>query len=379
MTWAWGGATQTYRKGGTPMYTAVRRAFVVLIAAVFSSSVFGDYVANRIDYVDPGNGTVANFTQLWAINNRGNALGFGSFDSGVTGFSFVYDPATGNYLRLPQPPGFDGITSFAQAVGINDAGVMTGAPFEPTGIRSFTLKDGVFTFFSIPGWAEANARTIGNPTAAHSGGLVVGFVDDGVFETSESTNGFVYDPVTAAFATLNTPSLFTIAHGQNVLGQIVGNIIADGSSLAFGRWGFLFTPTTGVDPMLGGTVSYFRVNGRRTSARGINDKGLIAASVQDAAGNTQTYVGTSGSFQLVPVPGSTGPLCPGFFFPGTIPEHISNAGQIAGLLIDSACNQRGFIATPASLPTGTTSTGAHTFSVDVAASEPIFISAPTAI
>ncbi len=360
------------------MYTAIRCAFV-LAAAVFSSSVFGDYVANRLDYVDPGTGAVANFTQLWSINSKGNALGAASFDGGVTIFSFVYDPATGNYVRLPLPPGFDGITSFASPIGINDAGVMTGATFEPTGIRSFTLKDGVYTFFSIPGWVETDARTIGNPTAAHPQGLVVGFVGDGVFDTSESTNGFVYDPVTAAFATLNTPSFFTIAHGQNVLGQIVGNIIADGSSLAFGRWGFLFTPTTGVDPMLGGTVSYFRVNGRRTSARGINDKGLIAASVQDAAGNTQTYVGTSGSFQLVPVPGSTGPLCPGFFFPGTIPEHISNAGQIAGLLIDSACNQRGFIATPASLPTGTTSTGAHTFSVDVAANEPIFISAPTGI
>ena len=361
------------------MYTAIRWAFV-LVAAVFSSSVFGDYVANRIDYVDPSNGTVANFTQLWSINNRGNALGFGSFDSGVTGFSFVYDPATGNYLRLPQPPGFDGITSFAQAVGINDAGVMTGATFEPTGIRSFTLKDGVFTFFSIPGWAETNARTIGNPSAAHPGGLVVGFVDDGVFETSESTNGFVYDPVTSASATLNTPSLFTIAHGQNVLGQIVGNIFSDGSTLAFGRWGLMFTPTTGVDPMLGGTVNYFRVNGMRTAARGINDNGLIAAAVYDATGATQTFVGTSNSFQRINVPGSTGPLCPdGFTLPGTFPEHISNAGQVAGIFTDSACNTHGFIATPASLPTSTTRSGAYTFSVDVAASAPIFISAPTAI
>jgi len=362
------------------MYTAIRCAFV-LAAAVFSSSVFGDYVANRLDYVDPSNGAVANFTQLWSINNKGNALGAASFDGGVTIFSFVYDPATGNYVRLPLPPGFDGITSFASPIGINDAGVMTGATFEPTGIRSFTLKDGVYTFFSIPGWVESDARTIGNPTAAHPQGLVVGFVGDGVFDTSESTNGFVYDPVTSASATLNTPSLFTIAHGQNVLGQIVGNIIADGSSLAFGNWGFLFTPTTGTDPMLGGTVSYFRVNDKRTRARGINDKGLIAAAVQDATGgSTQTYVGTSGSFQLVNVPGSTGPACPdSFFLPGTFPEHITNAGHVYGQATDSACIQHGFIATPASLPTGTTPAGAHTFSVEVAANEPIFISAPTGI
>ena len=362
------------------MYTAIRCAFV-LAAAVFSSSVFGDYVANRLDYVDPGTGAVANFTQLWSINNKGTALGAASFDGGATAFSFIYDPATANYVRLPLPPGFDGITTFANPTGINDAGVMTGATFEPTGIRSFTLKDGVFTFFSIPGWAEANARTIGNPTAAHPQGVVVGYVDDGVFDTLQSFAGFIYDPATAAFATINTvDSFFTIVHGQNALGQIVGNIFADGSSLAFGRWGFMFTPTTGVDPMPGGTVSYFRINDRPTSARGINDKGLIAAAVQDATRSTQTYVGTSGSFQLVNVPGSTGPACPdSFFLPGTFPEHITNAGQVFGQATDSACIQHGFIATPASLPTGTTSTGANTFSVDVAASAPIFISAPTAI
>src|SRR6266849_1535591 len=142
--------------------------------------------------------------------------------------------------------------------------------------RSFPLKDGVFTFVSIPGWAGTNARTIGNPTAAHPQGLVVGYVDDGVFDTLQSFAGFIYDPVTSAFATINTlDSFFTIVHGQNVVGQIVGNIISDGSSLAFGRWGLLFIPTTGVDPMLGGTVSYFRINDMPPSARGINDKGVI--------------------------------------------------------------------------------------------------------
>jgi hypothetical protein len=365
------------------MYTAIRSAFV-LAAAVFSSSAFGDYVANRIDYVDPSNGAVANFTQLWSSNNKANALGFASFDGGVTGFSFVYDPETGNYVRLALPPGFDGITTFANPIGINDAGVMTGATFESPGIRGFTLKDGVFNFFSIPGWPETNARTIGNPTAAHPDGLVVGFVDDIDLSSNTllSSAAFMYDPATAASATINVvDSFLTIMHGQNALGQIVGNIFADGSSRAFGRWGFVFGPTNGVDPMLGGTVSYFRINDRPTSARGINDNGLIAAAVQDETGNTRTYVGTSGSFQLADVPGTTGPACPGsdFILPGTFPEHLSNAGQVYGQATDSACNTHGFIATPASLPTGTTSTGAHTFSVDVAASAPIFISAPTAI
>jgi hypothetical protein len=357
------------------MHTAIRLDFV-LAAAVFSSPVFGDYVANQIDYIDPATGAVANYTVLWGSNNNGNALGTASFDRGTTSFSFVYDPATGNFVRLPTPPGFDGITSVAQAVGINDAGVMAGTAYEPTRVRGFILKEGVYTFFSAPGWANTSARTIGNPTAVHPEGLVVGYVDDGLFESSGSTNGFAYDPVTSAFATLNTASLFTVAHGQNVLGEIVGNI----SSLAVGAWGFLFTPTTGADPMLGGTVSYFRANGMRTRARGINDNGLIATAVNDATGATRTYVGSPSAFQQIDVPGSTGPHCPdGFTLPGTFPEHISNAGQVAGSLTDVACNVHGFIATPASLPTGRTRGGAYTFSVNVAAGAPIFISAPTAI
>src|SRR5258706_6224729 len=128
------------------MYTAIRRAFV-LAAAVFSSSVFGDYVANRLDYVDPSNGAVATLTQLLTINNKGTAVGAASFDGSVTTFGFIYDPATGDYVRLPQPPGFDGITTFANPTGINDVGVITGSTFEPTGSRGFILKDGVFTFF----------------------------------------------------------------------------------------------------------------------------------------------------------------------------------------------------------------------------------------
>src|SRR6267143_6526127 len=369
------------------MYAAARqqitRLVFSLLAAVFSNPAFADYVANQIDYIDPVSGSVANYTQLLASNRNGNALGGASFDGGVTIFNFVYDPATGNYVRLPLPPGFDGITSAVGAIGINDAGVITGTTFEPIGSRGFILKEGVYTFFSAPGWADTGARTIGNPTAAHPERLVVAYVDDGVFDTLQSWAGFVYDPATSAFATINTvDSFLTIAHGQNVLGQIVGSIISDSSSLAFGRWSFLFTPTTGVDPMLGGTVSYFRINNMPTSARGINDKGVIAAFVRDATFANQTYVGTSSTgFQLVNVPGNTDPGCPdGLTLPGTFPEHISNAGQVTGNLTDVACNVHGFIATPASLPTGTTSSsGAYTFSVDVAASAPTFISVPTAI
>jgi hypothetical protein len=349
------------------------RHLAVLAATVFSSSALSDYVVNRVDYIDPATGAVAPYSQLWSLNNNGQAIGFASYDGGVSGFAFVYDPASGNYLTPPQPPGFDGVISSAGAVSINDAGVMTGATSEPTGSRGFIFADGVYTFFSNSAWPNTFPRTIGNPTGAHRHGLIVGYLDNGSLDTPD-TVGFVYDPVASRFLILDeTRSAFTIAHGQNAAGRIVGSFYGDGVARAPGPWAFMFTPTTAGDPMLGGTVSFFRIDGNRTRARGITDKGVIAAGVVEPTGVMRTYVGTAGNFHVI-----TGLTCadgsPTFAFP----EGINNAGQVAGILTDSTCKNSGYIATPASLPTGTSRNGAATFNANVAAGEPMFISLPVA-
>ena len=49
---------------------------------------------------------------------------------------------------------------------------------------------------------------------------------------------------------------------------------------------------------------------------------------------------------------------------GTYGEGINNAGQVSGVWYDAADNAHGFIATPAAMPTGTTSGGAYTFAVE---------------
>src|SRR5205823_10045769 len=54
-------------------------------------------------------------------------------------------------------------------------------------------------------------------------------------------------------------------------------------------------------------------------------------------------------------------------------QSINNAGQVAGLWFDTAENSHGFIATPASLPTGFTVGGAYVFGVSVVPNVPIFI------
>jgi hypothetical protein len=360
---------------------AIRQS-VVVAAAIFSSSVAADYVVNRVDYIDPDSGAVAPSSLLFSTNRNAQALGLATLDGGLTFFGFVYDPASGNFVRLPQPPGSDGITSGASASGINDAGVMTGFTFDPAfTTRGFTFANGVYTVFSNPGWANTTGRTIGNPTPAHPQGLVVGYVDDGLFETMDSNAGFVYDPATSTFAEIDgTRSFITIAHGQNAAGQITGSAYSDGTVRARGIWAFLFTPTTAGEPMLGGSTTFFRVPGtiRSNYARGINDKNLIAAVALDPSGSPRTYVGTIGSFQRIEAHGITGPTCPDGTTPGMFAEHLTNTGQVLGNLTDSSCATHGFFATPASMPTGTTRNGASTFSVDVVAGQPTFISLPVA-
>jgi hypothetical protein len=357
------------------------RQLVVFAATVFSSSTFGDYVANRVDYVDSVTGATAPFSQLWSLNNNGQAIGFAGYDgTGATGFYFVYDPVSGNYFPIPQPPGFDGTTTSANALSINDAGVVTGTTFEPAGDRGFILADGVYTFFSNPAWINTNGRTIGNPTVAHPQGFVVGYLDNGLFQTSDGSIAFVYDPVTSRFLTFDeTRSFKTIAQGQNAAGQFVGDAWGDGVVRARGPWGFLFTPATAGDPMLGGTFSFFRIDGKRTRPRGINDKGVIAASADYLVpGGLRTYIGVPGNFQLLNVPSITGLTCLGGSPTSAVALNINNAGQVAGWLTDSACKNSGYIATPASLPTGTSRNGAATFNVNVAAGEPMFINLPVA-
>jgi hypothetical protein len=365
---------------------AVRRSIqyiCICLAAAFSNCAFADYVVNRIDYIDAVTGARAPYTVLWATNNNGQTLGNASLDQ-QTFFNFVYDPATGNFTVIPQPDGFDGVIVSATAIGMNDSGAITGSTFDfNTFIAGgFVLADGVYKFFSAPAWADTNPRTIGNASAAHAQGLVVGYVDDGIFATTDSTSAFVYDPATGAFATLNgTNSFDTFGHGQNSAGQITGHIFSDGSGRLQGYWGFVFTPSTANDPLLGGSTAYFRVNGLPTRARGINDKGTIVGFVRNPStlGNL-TFVGTLAGFEFIDFPdANTGPVCPSGFRPGAAADHINNAGQITGQLTDNSCNARGFIATPVSRPTGTTPGGAFTFNVNVTAGEPTFINLPVAL
>jgi len=362
---------------------AVAHAVLVIVGTVCRPAL-ADYVVNRLHYVDPDTGAVAAYTQLNSFNRHGQAVGLASFDIEQTNvFSFVYDPTSGNFARFPQPQGFDGITTKAWGLSINDAGVITGNTLEPTGSRGLIFADGLFTFFSHPSWADTNGRSITNPTTGHPGGLIAGYLDDGLFDTPESSVGFLYDPVTGSFFTLDqTKSQVTLATDQNSSGQVVGSLFGDGVTQPLGQWAFVYNPAVRGDPMRGGRVDVFRLDGRQTRARAINEQGAMALVVfrprnaSDPA--ISTYVGSGTSFQMINVPTISGATCAdGSTTTVVFPLHLSNAGQVSGFLTDSACRQGAFMATPAVLPTGTID-GAATFSASVSADAPLFISVPLA-
>lgn len=310
------------------------RPLAALTALVLSTAASAVYVFNTVNY--PG----SVMTDVRGLNGTGRIVGYASVD-GVNNFGFSY--AGGVFSLLPSA----GVPVVAH--GINDAGVIVGSTFEaPSTSRAFILSGGTYTVFSRPGWANSYARAIG------PSGLVTGYSDDG----ASASSGFIYNPVTAAFTDITIPGAFlTIAQGINNAGQVVGSAnLAPGGARAFLR-------------QPDGTIVLFQIGGNPTRARGITDTGLMTGFVT-IAGVTSGFVGDSLGYQLLDVPGAT----------QTVGEAINNAGQVSGLYTDGATGAtRGFIATPVSLPTGTTSGGAYVFSVQVVPDVPIFIDPAVAV
>jgi hypothetical protein len=230
--------------------------------------------------------------------------------------------------------------------------VIVGGTADPLGVgpyMGFIFNGGSYAYFSHPGWPITVARDISNSN------LVTGYAQD---DTLGGSVGFIYNPFTSTFTDITIPgSFFTIAQGINDAGQVVGSAVMVGGTQAWLR-----------EP--GGAVTLFQIGGNPTRARGINDVGLITGFMTVGTVN-QGFVGTSAGYETLMVPGSD----------HTFPEGINNAGQVVGLYYSGggAMTIRGFIATPAAMPTGTTSSGAYTFSVAVIPGFPIFIDPPVAV
>ncbi len=273
-------------------------------------------------------------TQVFGVNESGAVVGIGL--DGLGGLPFIYSSTQDTLTDVAPAAGY----ASTGVLDISNPGVMVGSvTSQDLSTRSGFLrdKDGTFTFFSHP---DAVSSTL--PRGVNSDGLVSGYRD-----SPDGTVGFIYDPATETFTDI-VPSLFTIAHGINSKGQVVGSAIFFDSD----------APCDSPDPSSGierygwlraadGSVTYFQINGQRTQTRGINDAGFVVGDFLDPEsgkrkGFTIKLAGGS-SCELVNVDNSDALEFPGFSL--TLPEGIRNSGDIVGIVIDES-GVHGFIATP---------------------------------
>jgi hypothetical protein len=231
----------------------------------------------------------------------------------------------------------------ALAFGINDFDTVVGYvyPSDDSVENGFVVtKNGDYKEFVVPWAAYTEGRGINNR------GLITGtaFLADG------SVAGFIYDRTSETYTKL-LPSAYTEAVGITTDGRVVGTVYLDagtaGLSAPGGQYGYLRAPD--------GSVTYYRVNGQDTYARGISDEGKIVGYFGDrpfpqvtgfvASVSRLHSTNTPGTgFVALSIPPKSQLKIPGAF--GTLPQGVSPSGVIGGTFVDSSGDPHGFIARP---------------------------------
>lgn len=270
--------------------------------------------------------------QGWGINSAlrvpGNAYG-----GTAPPDSLVYDFATGTLTPVASPGG--GLT--ASLIGINNAGQMTGSYTDGIGVKGVVLTGGVYDTFFYPGGSKTFGRAINNT------GLVTGYAETpGGPSASE---GFIYAPATGTYTTIAPVGAnFTIAQGVNDAGIVVGSSIMPPGTVYAGSPGGAYAWVR----QASGTLTFFRINGLPSRARGINSAGDIVGWFNDtAAGDVKSFKVTVPG--LLPYENISVAAADYIAAPGaeqTIAEGINDAGFISGSVYDAAGLSQGFIAAP---------------------------------
>jgi hypothetical protein len=289
----------------------------VMLAYVAAGPAEATYVFTRVTLPD-----LSNAADIGTIDNNGRIVGTGAMGP------FIYD--NGNFHFLPPAVGFNPIL-----LGVTNGGIGFGQGPSNAGEVSFVFANGAYSLVSRPGQSSTTFR------GGDGGALIFGSASD-----NSGSIPFSYNPGTGTFTNVGPAHGF--AFGGNAAGQIVG----DGSS-----FGWLQQPN--------GTVTQFQVDGLSTSARGINNLGLITGIVvvSQQSQLVEGFVGSANGFQLISVPGAT----------ITVPQSINDFGQIAGQWLNANGQAQGFIGSPATLPVGISQNGAYIFNTAVIPNVPIFI------
>ena len=283
-------------------------------------------------------------TRVFGVNDRCDAVGLGY--TNTSNFPFVYASKNGTFTDVAPAAGYVN----AVVMGITDSGVIVGSvrSLDELTVSGFIRsKDGTSTVFSHP-----EAASFTQARAVNNRGLVSGYrhtpAGGGILGEGPAV-GFIYDPKTETFTDIDTaPSFFTIAHGINSKGDVVGSswffdeeAQCPGFQDGWVRYAWLRAAD--------GSISYFDVNGSNdTVARGINDAGWIVGFVYDP--NDDKFKGFKVKLDGSPCQSVTVADSDLLEFPefdALYPEGITNSGDIVGTVWDEdGVNRHGFIATP---------------------------------
>jgi uncharacterized membrane protein len=270
-------------------------------------------------------------TQVFGINDSGDVVGNGVDPNTLP---FVYASMDGTLTDVAPAAGYD----TTSVLGINDAGDMVGSVrISEVSVDGFIRgADGTYTIFSHP---DGVSNTL--PRGINNKGLISGYRR--LRADNSFLGGFVYDSRTQTFTDIDiAANSQVIAHGINSKGEVVGNArifpASDPCGAGVANYGWIRARD--------GSVRYFTVNGQYTSARGINDAGLIVGQTEDPSTfERKGFVVRAPKSNCETISVDTSELLD---FPGseyTFAEGITNSGVIVGVFRDALNNFHGFIAT----------------------------------
>jgi hypothetical protein len=215
-------------------------------------------------------------------------------------------------------------------LAINDDGYMTGGISFADGSEDAFLRSptGAYTLFSYGTDIQTEGRAINNSN------VVVGYAsqDTGL----QLANEFSWSSG-AGFTTLQTGGtpLNGIAQGINSAGVIVGDYYTPATPYGYNRNGYIlngssFTTLTATDPVNP------PANALQTTARGINDNGVVVGWLVDGNGVDEGWIyPLAGTPSVVNYPGALTQN-------GTVLEAVNNNGIAAGQWTDAAGNPHSF-------------------------------------
>ncbi|HYZ31683.1 MAG TPA: hypothetical protein VE684_05295 [Crenalkalicoccus sp.] len=252
--------------------------------------------------------------QLWGINDRGDIVGsyFGGGSLGEHGFLLDRE----GHVTTIDVPG----ASLTEAKGVNNRGDIVGSYLVETdgqvSTHGFLYHHGQITTLDVPGARETELNGI------NDFGQIVGFspnVGDGEPLLS---GGFLYDHGQFTSITAPGPISFTVPHGINDLGEIVGSVGGHGFIDKHGEFTTIDFP--------GATFG--------TEAFGINNLGQVVGEALIERGVIEGFLYDHGQFTTINYPNPMGP-------PETILRGINDFGEIVGNSITFSA-RAAFLATP---------------------------------